>query len=60
MSFHQYTIMLASKKKNIVTNVQGYSLILIEYFGYFMYGEMKMFLCIFIYVTCKCKSAPGK
>lgn len=35
--------MLASKKKNIETNVQGYSLILIEYFGYFMYGEMISF-----------------
>lgn len=29
-------------KKNIVTNVPGYTLVLIEYYGYFMNGEINI------------------
>lgn len=41
-------------KKKPMTNVHDYFLVLIQYSGYFMYGEMKMFICTFINDSRKC------
>lgn len=46
--------------KKIVMNAPCYSLVLIEYYGYFMQEEINMFLSIFINDSCKHISAHDK